>query len=671
MLRIALSSIAILSALILLGWPLSAITFLKKSEKVKFELSFIIATALVIGFAISAFAASFSYSFIGVDYYFQIIFLIGFVSWTFFLIFRNRLYFPTFKKSIFYIISSFFLVSLFFSKTQWDEVGRPILFSGAGPDVPQNLLAAKYASDLGSTWFAALDNVFKGLNVETFDDATFKMFEFPSYSSLAVMDYLVFGVRWGLTIPFNQLLRIFGPQLIWSEVGIVLVITIFSLLLLSFLIFKLIISSNLVAFFFALALALNGSFINQYFNGGLSQGVGLIGNMAILLVIILITSKQNFLASNSIKIGTFILATSGYLISSTAYIDGTFAPAVIVTLITLFYLFINRKIMISCIKYLVIPGLLSLLLTPLLTYIVFTNLDGRLAAASGTGASTGVWKLPPQLVGFFSQYSFLSEKENTIFTLLSILLCVMFSILLFKGLGRQRIIELPYVILGISSTFVVMIGFMIGYYGRVKSDYLYNKLTTYTAPFLVVSFFTLMYLTFNSKRLRPMLLPSVSILTLTVVFSALHVENQFSKDTYAIIKTPYEFNDLVKDQELFNYLNSNNYIMPYKPAYSFAGLFGVKYWISKSPNELNLVTRLNKPLKLMCFAGDPVCTPKTDEVTNPRLKEFGIVEFVSELDTLGFSKLSVQDRYNYVFDSFQQPRATIPEKFLGGNPYFK
>jgi hypothetical protein len=47
------------------------------------------------------------------------------------------------------------------------------------------------------------------------------------------------------------------------------------------------------------------------------------------------------------------------------------------------------------------------------------------------------------------------------------------------------------------------------------------------------------------------------------------------------------------------------------------------------------------------------------------------LEFKSKLSTSEFSKLSIIERYNYNFDSFGMAREAVPEKFVGGNPYFK
>jgi hypothetical protein len=64
---------------------------------------------------------------------------------------------------------------------------------------------------------------------------------------------------------------------------------------------------------------------------------------------------------------------------------------------------------------------------------------------------------------------------------------------------------------------------------------------------------------------------------------------------------PYAATDLIKDSKLQTYLDGNNYLLPYEPVYSFMGLLGVKYWVSKAPNDMNLATedRLGKPLRIL------------------------------------------------------------------------
>ena len=139
---------------------------------------------------------------------------------------------------------------------------------------------------------------------------------------------------------------------------------------------------------------------------------------------------------------------------------------------------------------------------------------------------------------------------------------------------------------------------------------------------------------------------------------------------------PNEYLDLVKDKKIRSYLESNNYILPYKPAYNYAGLLGVKYWISKAPNDYNLDidSRIDKPLLLLCFVGDNICNPKTNVIKHSlsdELSKYGIVEYESTLSTFEYNNLVIAERYNYAFDVMGTERVLIPEKYMGGNPYLK
>jgi hypothetical protein len=124
------------------------------------------------------------------------------------------------------------------------------------------------------------------------------------------------------------------------------------------------------------------------------------------------------------------------------------------------------------------------------------------------------------------------------------------------------------------------------------------------------------------------------------------------------------------------YFQESNYILPYKPAYNFVGLFGVHYWISKAPNDMNyeIESRSDKPLKLFCFVGENICKPRGPRISNSStayLESFGILEFESTLSTREYLALPISERYNYAFDEMGTERQTIPEKYLGGNPYLK
>jgi len=671
MLNIILLSFSIIVCLGLIGYPLVAMFFYENIKNEKIDRYLVLAFSLIFGFGISAFAASTSFSFLGVNTYFLIVFIILGFSWILYFKNRKKLILQKINKTPLKFLLTFILVSLYFTKSQWDKSLNAIIFSGAGPDVPQNLMASLKASELGSNWFNASNKIIADLGVTNSDQAAYNMFEYPSHSGLAVIDYLVFGVRWGLHIPYNQIIRIIGPQGVMYEIGTILFITLFTICIIVFAISLLITKSNIISTIFALTIALNGSFLNQYFNGGISQAMGLVGNIGILMVLVLLLTNHLNLESRKRKLGVFFLGTCSFLASSLSYVDGTFGAVLVVTVLSIVMLILNRNTLKSIIVYLVIPGITSLILTPLFAYLILSNLSGRANAASGTGVTTGIWKLPSQFIGLLTPYTSTFETKNNLTILISVLFSTFIVALLCFAFLRKNTPQFIFTTLAISALIVNLFGFILGYYSRNQSDYIYNKISTYAAPFLAFSILIILFYFSQEKKFKSISIALITIISSVVLINSIYVENKFSSSNDTIIKVPNTYRNLLNDKKLYNYLDSNNYIMPYKPAYSFAGLFGVNYWISKAPNDMNLNSRINNPLRLLCFKGDNVCNPKTEPIQNPELEKYGIIEFQSQLTTLEYSKLSIIERYNYATDSFGQPRINIPEKYLGGNPYLK
>lgn len=671
MFNILFLSLSIIVLLAAVGYPIASILFYENMNDEKIDRYLILSFSLIIGFGISALAASTSYSFFGINSYFFVLFLIFTFSWLIYFKIRRKLILQKIIRTSSQYFIIFTLVSLYFTKSQWDESLNPIIFSGAGPDVPQNLMTSLKANELGSTWFNSSNKITKELGVLNSDQAALKMFEYPSHSSLAVIDYLVFGVRWGLHIPYNQIIRIIGPQAVMYEIGSILLITLLTTSITIFAISQLITKSNFVSTIFALTVVLNGSFLNQYYNGGISQAMGLIGNIGILMVLILLfTNNLNF-ESRKRKFGLFFLGTCSFLSSSISYVDGTFGAALIIFVLSLIMLIINRNNLKSILKYVVAAGIASLILTPLFAYLVFANLSGRVTAASGTGVITANWKLPSQFIGLFTPYTSSYEVSNGFIFSVSIVFSIIILSIVGIALQRKNSSKFIFAELALSALGVNLFGFILGNYSRNQSDYIYNKISTYAAPFLVLSILGILFYNSQEKKYKFISIGLIIIISSIVLLNSIYIENKFSGDNDAIIKVPNVYKNLLNNKKLYNYLDSNNYIMPYKPAYSFAGLFGVNYWISKAPNDMNLENRINRPLRLLCFKGDNVCNPKTQLIQNPELEKYGIIEFRSILTTLEYSKLSIIDRYNYATDSFGQPRINIPEKYLGGNPYLK
>jgi hypothetical protein len=224
----------------------------------------------------------------------------------------------------------------------------------------------------------------------------------------------------------------------------------------------------------------------------------------------------------------------------------------------------------------------------------------------------------------------------------------------------------------LASLGTIFVGFMLGYFSKNKSTYIYNKISTYVAPFVIFVFLILIYKLWG--QLNSII--TIGVVATITISSAIYVENEFSSNLdYATI-LPTEFSDLLNDKNLSEYFEQRNYILPYKPAYNFAGLLGAKYWISKAPNDfdLNIDSRVDKDLVLFCFIGENICNPKTPKIQNEytsKLAKYGIVEYASTLSSLEFSKLTIQQRYDYAFEIMGTPKGIIPDKYMGGNPYLQ
>jgi hypothetical protein len=223
-----------------------------------------------------------------------------------------------------------------------------------------------------------------------------------------------------------------------------------------------------------------------------------------------------------------------------------------------------------------------------------------------------------------------------------------------------------FALLGVAALIVTFVGFVISINSNGRSDYIYSKVALYMAPFVIIS---LIFVLINSSTAKVSKSILYTLLAITTVSSISSI-NTFSKNPEVTI-VPYEYSDVLKNNDIRQYLLSINYLMPYKPSYGFAGLFGAEYWVSKAPNDMNLNSRLSNELRLFCFQGDPSCEPPTEPIANPLLQKYGMLEFKSKLTTEEFYKLSIVEKYNYNFDSFGIAREVVPQKFIGGNPYLK
>jgi hypothetical protein len=648
-------------------------TFSNRTNKVRIEVPLFVAISLIIGFGIWIFSASLAYSFFGINTFFIILFVIIAILWFLLLVkFKKKIYLPQNNNGFIYVLFSFFALSVYFAKSQWNSTFKPIIHSGVGPDVSQNLLAGFNSQNIGNTWLEASRNLMNMLNANNLNQAAFDFFRQPSIVDTASYDYLVYGGRWGLTIPYGQIIRLFGPQAVMWEIGTILFVTIFSSLIVVFGVTRILVKSNFSSFLISIAVVINGGLINQYFNGGLSQAFGSIANIGILLVLMLILTTEQYLESKSQKTGVVLLATMAWVASALTYIESTIVIVILLSILVVILLFKNRQFAVKICKYLFIPGILALTIMPVFVYSILASLTYRIDANAGTGVNTGVWKLPTQNLGFFSTYSTFSEPESAFLAFLSVLIMMLLIFVMVITFRSKNVLIKSSGSLLLASLSTIFIGFLLGYFSRDKSSYIYNKISTYVAPFLIFALLISIYILW--EKLKSLI--TIGVIATITIGSAFYVENQFSTSRdYATIM-PTEYSKLLNDDELRDYFEQKNYILPYKPAYNYLALFGAKYWISRAPNDfdLNIDSRLNKELALLCFVGENICNPKTTKISNqysPALAKYGIVEYESTLSTLEYSQLTIKERFDYAFDVMGTGKAIIPDKYMGGNPYLQ
>jgi hypothetical protein len=80
---------------------------------------------------------------------------------------------------------------------------------------------------------------------------------------------------------------------------------------------------------------------------------------------------------------------------------------------------------------------------------------------------------------------------------------------------------------------------------------------------------------------------------------------------------------------------------------------------------------MKNQMRIICFAGDNACLPKTQELSVPALNKYGLRVYESPISTAQFAALKPLDRYYAAMDAVGQARFEVPKRFIGGNPLLK
>ena len=141
-------ALGIFSILLLTGFPIAYLMACRMGQDLYLRIPFLLASSLLFGFSLSAFAAVISYGTLGIDTYPTVFVILMLLGWASFFVLKKR-WRLTFKikflKPDLFILTptlwAFFLV-----RNYWVSFSDPIVRAGTGPDTSQNLMAAISAS---------------------------------------------------------------------------------------------------------------------------------------------------------------------------------------------------------------------------------------------------------------------------------------------------------------------------------------------------------------------------------------------------------------------------------------------------------------------------------------------------------------------------------------------
>jgi len=209
------------------------------------------------------------------------------------------------------------------------------------------------------------------------------------------------------------------------------------------------------------------------------------------------------------------------------------------------------------------------------------------------------------------------------------------------------------------------------------SNYSYVKVATYVTPIFLLIIGERMSENLHRSRAKnakndtpfalrmitPVFFVGIMLLSVVNANPSLSKKSEFS--------FPASMIQILNNAEAQSELEKYNYLTTYRALSNVLGFVGDVHWVSKAPNDQRLESRMNNQMRIICFAGDAACAPKTQELTVPSLNKFGFRVFESPISTEQFAALAPKERYFASMDAVGQARFEIPERFIGGNPLLK
>jgi hypothetical protein len=344
-----------------------------------------------------------------------------------------------------------------------------------------------------------------------------------------------------------------------------------------------------------------------------------------------------------------------------------------VVMVSSFILFLNKNFRQSAFSLVFImagSGLIASLVVAPYSWAAFQTFGIRLKLAGGTGIDFKSWPLPSEVLGLFDVWTGDSlQGRDPLILFLSLVVSAALLFLLLRPIPKSDTQNSRA--LGIS---VLLLWFVVAIWSFNSGpgrNYSFVKVSTYLTPLLLLILFTRWNQTVSQRnrhkgaRIIKTKLTTPAILVASI-FATATITSGSLYQTAEYVVPAAQFN-VYKDEQAQRELNEYNYIATYRPISNLLGVLGNVHWISKAPNDFDLRTRLDKELRLICFAGDPACKPSTPEIVSA-LNPYGIRVFQAPLTTQEFINLEIIERYYAAADAMGQERFEVPERYLGGNP---
>ena len=637
--------------------------------------------AVGIGFALSAIASSWSFGVIGANSYIYILVLLFLLSLALLSNSYVRSSLTVWKEFAKFdgFLFAFPLLTAFLSKPYWDGMTKLKLAAGGGPDIPQNLMTVLSQPKIGSTWFEAKSNFLTFLGDKNLGEAIYHLYQLPSMQQQAGYDYLVYGTRWGLSIPFAQVLRI-DPSLLVIEQAMTISVGLAALGLIMYAFSRLVFVRFSLSYMLLIASVSSAPLVVQIFNGGMAQAWALPG-LAILSFTFLLTLKlktKSELTPAAFK-GLIALSSFGWLGNAVTYIDSSMTLAAVFFISIIFLAFFTKKeLSISLVKTTFFGGIIAAIVAAPYTYAAISTMSIRLRLASGTGFLFDHWPLPSEMLGLINIWTGEAGKpRDPLILLLGVVFSIAIILTVLRGIPSKNLWDRSVSLLGLSILLVCGVIALWASQTSLGSNYSYVKVATYVTPIFLLIIGERMSENLQKGRAKnpnndtPLVLRMITpiffigIMVLSVVSAnpGLSKKSEFS--------FPAAMTQILNNQEAQSELEKYNYLTTYRALSNVLGFVGDVHWVSKAPNDQRLETRTKNEMRIICFAADTACAPKTTEIQVPSLNKFGFRIFQSPITTQQFAALSPKDRYFAAMDSVGQARFEVPERFIGGNPLLK